>query len=427
MGKTGSMKHFIRLDELKCEHHRLSYRFSSSLKLFNKTTCFVDYDQALHPSQSSIHTVPFAALMAPVAWASGADLILPELDAEFAGSLGRCKEHYKKWFAGKWSFSSELRANLVRNASMPVRNALLFNGSIDSLTAYIRHKSERPLLFTVLGDGIPLTHTSFVALCKTMYDGFARGEGLSISYIRTDLFSVLNQSRLGPYSKDWHGEVSSGLMLASLTAPVAHDSVKTLLLAGGSNRSGHACGDDRTLAGEIRWSGTGVRSDNPEITRSEKVRLYLKKNPRYLSRLRVCRSQSCSINCGECEKCLRTICELLVNGIDPALCNFKIDASTLPDLKARFLDRFSDLIQDENVLDHWRALQEESGSKRIEGRYGAREFFGWLSDFEKIKKTRLKPFSAGYPAGQIRLEVLASRCLKSIGAFMAPQKLTEAS
>ena len=409
------MKHFIRLEELLCEPDRLTYKFSSSLEVFNQKSFFIEYDRDISDAPESIRTVPFAAVMAPIAQATGAELILPSLDEEFAKSLDRCGEYFKKWFSKKWLFTSRLDAPLVRNEFTPDRYAMLFSGGLDSLATYIRHKDKQPLLFTVLGADIPLSHNTFIQLCKEKLEDFARKENVSIRYIRTDVREMLDSESLKRYAGNWYGDVAHGLMLSSLIAPATYDTVKSLMLASCSHRPNcrYTCGSQKELIQEISWGGTSVENDNHELNRCEKIRTYLKQDPRYYSYIRVCWMQFQSLNCSRCEKCLRTICELLMNNIDPARCNFIIDADTLPQLKKRMLKEYYFFFRGESALDFWRTIQEDIRIDEIEDRYGAREFFRWFSGFEKIKQ-RQNPILLHLSSEWMNTRTVAAKPVKNL-------------
>lgn len=413
------MKHFISLDEMLCTEDKITYKFSSSLDVFQKNGFFIRYDRPIQKSAESLNVVPFAAVMAPIGWATGAKLVLPALDEEFALSLERCSHYFKKWFSEDWSFASSILAPRVRNTFSPDRPALLFSGGLDSMTTYIRHKEKNPILFTIFGADIPLAQHAFIEQCKKQFDAFARMENVPLHYIYTDMRDALRLDKLKTYCKNWYGDVAHGLMLLSLAAPSSSHEVQTLMAASCSHRAGacYPCGSEKDLIQEIRWAHTGVESDNHGVDRLGKIRNYLKKNEKYYPYLRVCWQQFEDWNCSRCEKCLRTICELLLNNIDPALCHFHIDNETLPRLKKEMLNRYDFFFRGENALDFWRTIQENVCLHDLADRYGAVEFFEWFSDFEKIKK-RQHPLALHFFGALIDARNLASKVGRPLKALV---------
>lgn len=380
------MGDFIKLERIGRRPNGFVYEFDSSLDFFRRKNFFVAYDEPFSGAES-LQTVPFAGAMAPLCWASGAELILPSLDEAYAASLERCRRHFQKWFGGRWAFSDKLSAPLVANDAHPTRTGLLFSGGLDSLTAFARNRERKPELFTIFGADIPVDRKDFIAACRRRLDTFADEQAVRIHYVTSDAREAFLDERLKVFSKNWYGEVSHVILMSSLLAPISSEYLKRLLVAGCSHRPGTnaRCGGDSSLVKNIRWASTEVASDGYEAPRAVKI-ADLKKTPEVLRHLRVCWMQFEAINCGRCEKCLRTICELLVNNVDPAECGFPIDARTLPALRRRIETRYYVLFRGESALDFWRDIQDGIRLDALEDRYGSREFFAWLLSFKKLKK-----------------------------------------
>jgi len=378
----------ISLDRIFHQDGRLVYQFNTSLPYFRKKEFFIQYDGSRPGENESINAIPFAAVMAPVAWAAGAELRMPFLDREFALSLERCRERFRHWFAGRWLFDGGLTTSRVSNPHEASGTAMLFSGGLDSLATYVKHREEKPILFTIFGADIPIVRTRFIEICKAHLDEFADKEKARLRYIQTDIRDILDFGRLKRFSSNWYGEVAHGILLSSLTAPVGYDSFDRLLLAGSSYQAGYGgvCGSDAQLMREVRWVGTQVALDSDDVGRCRKVGLYLKGREDLYKYLRVCWMQFESLNCGRCEKCLRTICNLLVNGIDPELCNFRMTGRTLPDLKKKIISEYYLFLKGESTLDFWRDIQANIRLEEIPSdRYGSKEFFAWFAGCKKIQ------------------------------------------
>lgn len=384
------MRDTIRLRRLNCDGNRLSFEFDTSLKFFKSREFFIEYNRPIPPSDESILAIPFAAVMAPIAWATGAELEMPSLDSDFAASLAEGQEYFKKWFPKKWAFGGTLKTRFVPNCATGLRPGMLFSGGVDSLTTYAAHREEGLRLFTIFGTDIPLAETGFISLCRQKFDAFAEAEKADLIYIRSNVRDILDLKRLKRFvSGCWYTEVAHGLMMASLTVPISYPDTGTLYVASCSHRPGghYSCGSERELIEKMRWAGSGILNDRNELNRMKKI-AFLKSHPELYRYLRVCWSQFSALNCGKCEKCLRTICELLANNVDPALCNFSVNNDTLASLKKRMIRSYHFFFRSDSGLDFWRCIQEEADWKQIEDRYGAREFFRWLSGFDRIRQPR---------------------------------------
>ena len=385
------MNHYISLTSIKTEGNILKYDFISSLNVFKKRSFFIEYREPIQHSLDSINAIPFAAIMAPISWAAGANLSIPALDADYVQSLEDSSHFWRKCFGNTWSFQGRLMTNSVRESSFaPTKTGMLFSGGLDSLTSYIRHRNEKPELFTVIGADFPYSHGSFTNMCKAkLFDRLARQEGISLNYIYTDIGEVLDFKKLKAYAPNWYGAVLHGLMLTSLVAPLTHHYLKTLLVASCSHKpdTDYPCGGEPEVIRSLRWANTRVLDDLHELNRSQKIGTYLKNEADFHSYLRVCWSQFKELNCSKCEKCLRTICEILLNNMDPNRLNFKVTEQTLPALKKRISGHYNLFFRgNEMVLNFWRSIQESINPDKVQDLYGSKEFFTWLATFDGLKR-----------------------------------------
>lgn len=382
------MKDFIRLTTIAVEKNRLVYEFETSLNLFIAHRFVIDYD-AGPGAPDSILSIPFAGLMSPIAWATGADLHLPELDARYLQSIAFCEEYFKPWFTGRWPFDGRLVTSIVSHPPSGISKSVsgaLFSGGVDSLSTYAALKPER--LFMVFGADIPLSKTNFVEKCRRMYSDFAAKEGTSLDFIRTNIREVLDKKAMKRFSANWYSEAAHGIWLTSLLAPVTWHRPHNIAIANCSHPAGskYVCGSHADVMENIGWAETGVKSYDGNMSRVQKIQSHLKGRPELLKYLRVCWSQFENTNCSSCEKCLRTICELLLNNIDPNACGFPIDQTTLSRLKSRMTLTFPLFFRSQSVLDFWRNIQASIRLDDIENRYGSRAFFAWLSSFDALTR-----------------------------------------
>jgi hypothetical protein len=99
------------------------------------------------------------------------------------------------------------------------------------------------------------------------------------------------------------------------------------------------------------------------------------------------------MNCNRCEKCLRTIVSLLIAGIDPEKCGFRVDSSTFKLIRLLFEERaISELYL--NLL--WKPLQDDISPEIIEeDAHGSKEFLSWFKtidvlDYKKPEKNLIE-------------------------------------
>ena len=139
--------------------------------------------------------------------------------------------------------------------------------------------------------------------------------------------------------KDWWGSVSHGLTLLGLVAPLtALKKIKTVIIAATHTKDfKEPWGSHPLIDNNIRWADVRVIHDGYELSRQKKIRYYIIRYPHYLPYLRVCYFSRNNYNCGYCEKCLRTIIALILEGINPTrTCNFNVN------INARFFNYVKD-------------------------------------------------------------------------------------
>ncbi|MEG3225226.1 MAG: hypothetical protein BME94_06860, partial [Methanobacteriales archaeon Met13] len=236
-----------------------------------------------------------------------------------------------------------------------------------------------------------------------MLEDFAKNNGVKNHFIKTNGREMINDPRIAnEYGiKDgWWGEVSHGIFFCGMSAPLTLlDGIGTIFIASSfpENNPKEPWGSHPSIDNEIRWADTKIIHDAYELGRSEKIRQVLKENPDYLKHLRVCHSQFSKLNCGSCEKCLRTVTGLVLEDIDPNKCNFNIKPSIF-DLIRIYIDKGFISIRKEN----WENIQDNIPPHMDENKlYDSKKFFKWLnkydfSEYEYNGDKRLSQLSKAY-------------------------------
>ena len=368
-------------------------------KYFLKNSFYVQYDSNLDVGRvdSSILTIPIVALIAPIAWALGVDVQLNEIDATYLQSLAKVKDAYRSLHAN-FSFSGDIVAKeTVTNVFGGERTGMLFTGGVDSLTSYLRHKQKRPDLFSVWGlPDIPPYNEEFADIMWNNVHQFANLDGLQVIQVKTDMVSNINRELLSKeFGLGWFSYASYGLFLLGLCAPVtAYRKMETIIIASGATEDYKGpCGSLPSIDNSVTWADVRVVHDGYELSRQQKLRyLCNPENYRYLSHLRVCWEWVTNRNCGNCEKCFRTIAGLVVEGADPNNCNFKINETTLPYIMNCF--RKGKIALHEALLFMWSDIQNHIPERIDTDINGSREFLKWLKgyDLSKHRANKLRKF-----------------------------------
>ena len=155
--------------------------------------------------------------------------------------------------------------------------------------------------------------------------------------------------------------------------------------------------------------------DGYELSRHEKIR-YIIKNSEYLSYLRVCHSSYSNYNCGYCEKCLRTIIALTLEGIDPKNCNFDVDETVFQYVKDCLIKGKFRL--SEEVISMWVDIQKYIPNQFNNDISSSKEFFTWFKEFDlsKYRMNKLRHFF--WVISYIIAEKGVMKTLKKIPTFI---------
>ncbi len=389
----GALKKYIRLVDTQQLDNRITFTFLTDLDCFCADSFYVDYADKMLDAPESIKNIVFAAVMAPVCWATGARLELPCLDSVYIKALEGCKQYFYDLKLRNWSFQEEIVTRPVENKGDPQVCGLLFSGGVDALTSYIKHRDERLDLFTIIGLDVPLDQVAHIKRCEDRIRAFADGRGLSCYFIYTNIHDCFLFERLRKFSTIWYSEVSHSMLLTGLTAPISFPRLNKLYIASThsiNHKNLPMWGSNHILDNRICWAGAHVIYDNGDLSRLQKIEKYLKGFPEIYKYVRVCWAQSQEYNCKKCEKCMRTVIQLLMSNIDPAACNFPIDKNTLPQLKKKlisYIGYHKFFSGSEDVLNtYWISSQSMVEIDKLEDIYGSREFFQWFKETKVLKR-----------------------------------------
>lgn len=377
---------YIKINNIQSSENKVVVKLDISEKIrkfFLSTEFSVEYGIKIKDIDESILVIPVISTIMPIAWATGANVYVEDLDKSYLDYLNEIEQTFRGMFS-LFSFSGKIFVqNVVSNKFSNKGYALLFSGGVDSLASYIRNKDNKPTLISIWGADIPLHEPEFWNNVSQRLLNFAETEGVEINFVKSNIQEIPNSGLLTNDYKveSWWGSVSHGLILLGLCAPLTVEKIGTIFSA--SPGKGIVDGTNILFDKSITWADVKNVHDSSEISRQEKIKI-LKNYPQCLSYLRVCWRQHFEYNCGYCEKCLRTIVGLLLEDIDPKICNFEIKNNIL-DLMQIYLDRgILDLTENEIVM--WRDIQQkipiEMEDTEVSRRYESEKFFRWFKNFD---------------------------------------------
>lgn len=277
--------------------------------------------------------------LAPVAWAKGFDLEVPFRCEAMEQGLGEIRSEFARLYPNTvWHDSVSFTGDRLE---LPERHSgalAMYSGGVDSVATILRHLEERPELVL-----LEMSRTETVARenAREQARQFADSLGLALHVLPTNAGSFLDLSKL--YLPDlqkerisWWSGVQHGLGISAMAAPIAwaRGADKVYLAASYTKEYRSPWGSAPEIDNHVNWPGARVVHDSFDWSRQEKLRHLVHDRPLDRARpfLAVCtRPLAGQVNCSRCEKCLRTMTGLMVEGESPADWGFDADVETAID------------------------------------------------------------------------------------------------
>jgi len=293
---------------------------------------FVQYEQDVSQCPPAITSIPFVANMLPIAWFAGFAVCVPEIDQIFAESMIRLRAEFRKMYP-EHALSGGLEAGrLTKVAWEGDHRLMLFSGGLDAFTTLVRHRDEDLELVTLLGADIDPADEKQWQDCKRHLDQ----EPMLRKHVRHVIAANLRTF----YSAEveirlvigWWGKVQHGLGMLGLLAPLSQLRGCSRAYIASSVQSNH-WGSTPTTDSCIHWGSTSVSNDGAELGRQGKADLVVSysRDTGQQFALRVCYSElSKHLNCGRCEKCYRTMMNLILANGDPRQLGLPFSSESYP-------------------------------------------------------------------------------------------------
>lgn len=396
----------IEIERIDIKGSIVEYTFSFSKRLekyFVSKSIFIDFGVDVSLVPLSMLSIPFVSCMSGLSWIADAVIFVDELDETFYRSYRNIKAayqelHYDYPFRGML-VPSILRENRIKRND---RSILLFGGGIDCQTSFLRHRETIPYICNVYGWLEEETDESDVDISDRMKtEEFARRMGTESLHVRSNIFKVFDHQVIDRDFEQrlrtnyWYGFLHSMTFISIAMQPCFVTGISNVMVASSftKGRANSVCASLMTTDSEFLFAGEGrTIHDAFEMSRQDKVgylvRYQKKSGQRYP--LQVCSFND--HNCGECDKCFRTMVEIAAEGGDPRNFGFSYDGSLTSHLKSVM----------ERRLFNWGIWKEnyyyQLARKRIEGspdNCHDKEFVDWFLSYDFVEE-RKKAKSAYY-------------------------------
>lgn len=256
---------------------------------------------------------PFAAALLLPSMKQGEDLIIKgSISEQLYKGMHAIMHEVLQWNIGLKPIKIEADA-MVPDVCEADSSASFFSGGVDSFYTYLKHKDDQVkadrIGSFILVNGFDIDRRNTQLWNRTLNNirAIAAAAEVELVVVRTNIQPLVEPILLWDYT---HGGclASVGLFLRAAFRQIYIPSTHSVQeqIPWGSN-----------LALDGHWSteSTTFVHDGTEATRINKVISQVAKSPVALEHLRVCfANEKEAYNCGECDKCLRTMINLYVAG-----------------------------------------------------------------------------------------------------------------
>jgi hypothetical protein len=361
-------------ESVEIEGGALRFRPAPALRGAVKTDLVLDYGKSVDLSQvpTPVLWAPGIYNMAPIVWLLGLTATVPFRCAPLEEGLRQIHATFVKFYPSeRWDGRLVFEGSEVVVTEPMPRAIAMFSGGLDAIQTVLRHLDERPALVTLT----PATMAPEVrAATLGRAAEFADQYGLEHLTLTSNISLVVDVDRLlfadlVRHRLTWWQGVQHGMGISSAAAPLAYLKRAGRVYLASSYSEEHPVepwGSTPSIDNHVAWPGTRVIHDSYDLSRQDKIRALIKYTQGAAKpRLRVCnRTLDGLLNCGTCEKCLRTMIGLVVEGEDPKDWGLNADPRTAIERAKRAFESKRLTILDDQVF-MWNDIRRGAEASKV--------------------------------------------------------------
>lgn len=364
---------------------RVDYKYKAPeilQKYIKGSPLFVEFPCDMKNAPMSILAIPFVGIMATVTMLLNVEIHVPVLEQNFFESIKKLSNVYEKMYL-KSGIKIDVFADSVEKTSICLggtSTALFFTGGVDATSALIGLIEEKPTLVNIWGGDLRLTdddsHKELEQYLKTI----TKYLDLDYCFIKTNAREMFCENELEELTIEhvgkamnhgWWATIGHTLSMTSVTIPwLLKQGINTIYF-GSSYQQGDTTYDanNTELLHAIVGENYKIECADMNLERNKKVKKIVewKAKTKAPIQLKVCWKRVKGKNCSACEKCYRTILNILSNFGDPNEFGFEVNEKVLLGIKDyletnRVGTAFWQPIQDAFVSEkeYWRTKTEIS-------------------------------------------------------------------
>lgn len=324
------MSEQIQLTKVVKSGNTITYQHTATpmLSRYMNGEMYCQYSMNVEDIPDGIAVIPFLADVLPFIWLTDSTVEVEEVDKDFYECVDEVREGYKEMYP-MLSWGGLLKTKRIidfQKDHTHKKSAIqLFSGGVDANTTFFRHLDEKPDFVTVWGGGdVRIRDVDGWKKVQSHIQDVADAYGVHAFFVKSNFFDLLNIDNLNQLVKAsgdqwWHGFQHSLAMLG-LSAPISME-YEHLYIAStypAYLKGQYTVASDPIIDDHVRFNGVRTIHDGYEMDRQDKVHYLVKKMKEgYPVQLRVCWESDGGSNCCRCEKCYRTILEIVSESGDP--------------------------------------------------------------------------------------------------------------
>ena len=325
---------YIVLKEIKVLGNRCEYIFEypdemSRYIVDNSQTLFVEL-----PAHYNLQNVPEAILAVPfvgsvmcVSMLLGYGIKVPKLDKTFYESIPNIRNVFMQMYP-YCDFCFDVKASELvdcKKENACNNKSVFFTGGVDATSALVEHISENPLMINIWGGDVLLDDVESHIALETYFKKLSSQIGNDYIFMKSNCRWFFNDALLSTYlysilrpehNHGWWASIAHILSMTSVIAPIVYfKGISVHYIGAGYGTDANNQG----MSNAIKYASCLFHLVDDGLCRHQKINKIVKYSTanNINFELKVCWYRKAAKNCSNCEKCYRTILDILCNRSNP--------------------------------------------------------------------------------------------------------------
>lgn len=356
----------------------------------NNCTLFIELPNGVSAEEipEAVLSIPFIGTMLGVAMLYQIPIKVKDVDANYFESIKKIETIFKKMYSkGNLNLIVESeRITEVKASEKEPTTSVFFTGGVDATSALIEVIDKMPLLINIAGGDIALSNQKAHENLKKYFQLLKKEiDGLDYCFVKSNCREFFREYTFDKICKKfiarelWWGywaSIAHIVVMTAIIAPTVYSKNITRHYIGSSHSSQDSAfdGNNEELINAISYGNCKFISADADLDRNDKVKKIVdySRNRHVNFKLQVCWQKKEGLNCCECEKCYRTMMNILSAHGDPNKFGLRYDGNKMREIKS-FLETTP------IKLSYWTPTQSVFKTER--GSYKDTEL-EWFVDFK---------------------------------------------